>query len=116
MKHKVRATDYIGKTVTMLIDRPIHSIHPTHGFFFELNYGYVLHTFSPDGEELDAYLIGIDYPVSTFTGTCIAVVHRSNDNDDKLIVVAEGKNVSDEEILKATHFQERFFTVVIRRK
>ena len=116
MKRTVRATDYIGKTVTMLIDRPIHSRHPTYGFIYELNYGYVPHTFSPDGEELDAYLIGIDYPVSTFTGTCIAVVHRSNDHDDKLIVVPEGKNVSGEEILKATHFQEKFFTVVILRK
>jgi inorganic pyrophosphatase len=112
----VDATDYIGKTVTIHVDRPFHTKHPTHGFVYELNYGYVPQTRSPDGEALDAYLIGVEYPVSTFTGKCIAIIHRTNDDDDKLIVVPEGKIISDKEILKATHFQEKFFTGVILRK
>jgi inorganic pyrophosphatase len=57
-----KATEYLGKIVTITIDRPLHSKHPKHGFVYELNYGFVPDSMSPDGEELDAYVIGIKCP------------------------------------------------------
>lgn len=104
-----KATEYLGKTVSIRIDRQLGSKHPKHGFVYELNYGFVPDTVSPDGEELDAYLLGVDAPVETFTGRCIAVIHRTDDDDDKLIVVPEGKDFSDDDIRTLTHFQEQFF-------
>lgn len=116
MKNEItNPVEYIGKNVTIKIDRQLGSKHPKHNFVYELNYGFVPDTISPDGEELDAYLLGIDTPVETFTGRCIAVVHRTNDDDDKLIVVPEGVEYSDEEIRALTHFQEQFFESVIVR-
>lgn len=104
------ARNYLGKTVDVTIDRPLHSAHPKHGWPYLLNYGFVPGTLSPDGEELDAYVIGIGEPISSFTGICIAVIHRTNDDDDKLIVVPEDKQqLTDSEIRAATHFQEQFF-------
>lgn len=115
-KEKDYATRYIGQEVEITIDRPLGSKHPKHGFLYEVNYGFVPGTKAPDGEEVDAYILGVDQPVETFEGTCIAVIHRLNDDDDKLIVVPFSvKDISDDEIRKATEFQERFFTSEILR-
>ncbi|MBP6924661.1 MAG: inorganic diphosphatase [Candidatus Pacebacteria bacterium] len=112
-----RSTDFIGKNVIVKIDRPLHSKHPKHGFVYELNYGFIPDTISPDGEELDAYVMGVQEPLETFSGKCIAVIRRINDNDDKLIVVpTDSKEISAEEITRATHFQEQFFQSEIVRK
>ncbi len=100
---------YLGQTVNIKIDRPLGSKHPKYGFVYELNYGYVPNSVSGDGEELDAYIIGIDYPVSSFRGKCIAVVERIDDDDDKLIVIPENMSVSDEQIEQKTAFQEKWF-------
>ena len=107
--------DYIGKIVNVKIDRQLNSKHPKHGFVYEVNYGFVPNTISGDGEELDCYVLGVDEPIENFEGRCIAVIHRTNDNDDKLIVVPDGKNYSDDEIRELTFFQEQFFESEIIR-
>lgn len=72
------AIDFLGKSVTIKIDRPLGSKHPKHSFVYEVNYGFVPGTKAPDGEEIDAYLLGVNEKVEEFTGKCIAVVHRKN--------------------------------------
>lgn len=101
--------DFLGKSVKVVMDRPLGSIHPKHGFTYEANYGYIPDTKSPDGEELDAYVLGVTEPLQEFEGVCVAVIQRTNDNDDKLVVIPEGTDITDEEIDKATAFQEKFF-------
>ena len=51
-----------------------------------------------------------------FTGRCIAVIQRSDDDDDKLVVAPVGKDYSDEQILALTEFQERFFESSLTRE
>lgn len=106
---------YIGQNVKTIIDRPLNSKHPKHGFIYPINYGYIPNTISGDGEELDCYILGVEEPLNEFEGKCIAVIHRTNDDDDKLIVVPEGKEISDEEIRKLTYFQEQYFESEIIR-
>ena len=106
---------YIGNVVQVKVDRPLNSKHPKHGFTYPVNYGFVPNTISGDGEELDCYILGIDKPLVEFEGECIAVIHRTNDNDDKLIVVPKGKKYTDEEIRKLTNFQEQYFESEIIR-
>jgi inorganic pyrophosphatase len=106
---------YIGQIVYIKIDRPIHSKHPKHGFIYEVNYGFVPDTKAPDGEDLDAYLLGVTESVVEYTGRRVAVIHRTNDEDDKLIVIPDGTEISNQEIQKATHFQEQFFLSEILR-
>ena len=106
---------YIGKTVSVKTDRPMGSQHPKHGFEYPVNYGYIPFTISGDGEELDAYILGVDKPVDTFVGKCVAVVHRTNDDDDKLVVVPEDMTISDEEIEEQIAFQEKWFRHVLVR-
>ena len=106
---------YIGKKVTVTIDRKMGSKHPNWGFIYPNNYGYIPNTISGDGEELDAYILGVFEPVESFEGVCIAVLHRLTDNDDKLIVVPENVNYTDEQIDALTEYQERFFKHIIVR-
>ena len=100
----------------MQMDRPLGSRHPEWGFVYPVNYGSLPGIAAPDGDELDAYLLGVLKPVSTFTGRCIAVIRRLDDEDDKLVVVPAGVNLTDVEIRKLTDFQERFFESVIVRE
>lgn len=110
------ATKFIGRVVKIQIDRPLGSKHLKHGFVYEVNYGFVSGTSAPDGEEIDAYILGINEPIEKYIGKCIAVIHRTNDDDDKLVVVSDSiDNISDEDIKKFTHFQEQFFTSEIVR-
>ena len=95
------------------MDRPLGTAHPKHGFIYTLNYGYIPNTISGDGEELDAYIVGEHMPLQTFTGKVIAIIHRKNDVEDKLVVAPEGLNLSKEEILKAVSFQEKYFETEI---
>ena len=109
--------DFLDKIVDVIIDKPLGSRHsekyPNH--IYPVNYGYVPNTISGDNEELDCYILGVFEPLETFQGKCIAIIHRTNDNDDKLIVVPEGRNYSNTEIRALTEFQERFFESEIIR-
>ena len=107
--------DYIGKKVPIQIDRELGTVHPKHGFLYLVNYGFVPNTVSGDGEELDAYLLGVFQPVKEYEGECIAIIHRTNDDDDKLVVVPLGKEYSNEAIEALTEFQEQYFEHVIIR-
>lgn len=111
----VIANDYLGKNVSIVIDRKLGTKHPKHGFIYMVNYGYVPNTISGDGEELDAYLLGVFEPVEEFIGKVIAVIHRTNDDDDKLVVVPDDRKYSDDAIRTLTEFQEQYFESVIIR-
>ena len=114
---KSNATEYIGKEVKVIIDRPIGSSHPNYpDHIYLVNYGYVPNTLSGDGEELDCYILGEYKPLKEYKGTCIAVIHRKNEDDDKLVIVPNGKSFSDSEIRLLTDFQERYFESEIIRQ
>lgn len=113
---KVDAKDYLGKKVVVKMDRMLGTRHPKHGFIYLLNYGYIPNTISGDGEELDAYVVGVFEPVEEFTGNVIAIIHRTNDDDDKLVVAPVNVNYDDAAIKALTEFQERFFESIIIRK
>lgn len=100
----------IGRTVTVTVDRPLGSYHPEHeDMYYPINYGYVEGIMAPDGEEQDAYILGVDEAVEKFTGTVIAVVHRNDDVEEKWVVVPEGMTFTKEEIREQIHFQEQYF-------
>lgn len=107
--------DYLNNSVYVVIDRPIGSKHPEYGYIYPINYGYVPDTMMADGKELDVFVLGIDTPLESFSGECIAIIHRTNDDDDKLIVVPEGKNFTNEEIEKLIEFQEKWFKHIVIR-
>jgi inorganic pyrophosphatase len=109
------ARQFLGKRVLVAIDRPLGSLHPLHGFAYPVNYGSLPGILAPDGEDLDAYVLGIDRPLAQFEGDCIAIIHRLDDDDDKLVVVPPGYAPDDAQICTQTLFQEQFFKSVVLR-
>ena len=110
-KDSLRAmTALIGKAVTVRVDRPLGSCHPDFpGLRYAMNYGFLPGTEAPDGEAIDAYIVGIGEPLEAFEGRCIAVIHRRDDVEDKLVIAPFDAIVNPGEIRAATHFQERHF-------
>ena len=109
-----KVNDLIGKELRVIVDRPIGSHHPDHpDLIYNLNYGYVPGMQAPDGEELDAYIMGVDSPVDEFTGTVIAVIQRKNDIEDKLVLAPLNTTFTKEEIIAATYFVEQYFDITV---
>ena len=104
-----------GEELSVLVDRPLGSAHPEHpDLIYPVNYGFVPGLFAPDGEEQDAYVLGVEEPVERFTGRLIAVIRRLDDREDKWVLAPEGRRFSREEIAEAVSFQERFFHTEIQ--
>ena len=100
---------YLGKEVLVKVDRKLGEKHPNFDFIYPVNYGYILNTLSEDGEEIDAYILGVFSPVDEFLGVCKAIICRYDDNENKLIVVPRDKNYTIEQMEALLEFQERFF-------
>ena len=100
----------IGTTVTVTVDRPLGSYHPEYkDMYYPINYGYIEGVMAPDGEEQDAYILGVNEPVGKFTGKIIAIVYRKDDIEEKWVVVPDGVTFSKEENRRQIHFQEQYF-------
>ena len=110
---KANYKEFLGKKVKVVMDRPMGSKHPKWNFIYPINYGYVPNTISGDGEELDAFIIGIFEPAEEYEGKCIATIHRLDDDDDKLVIAPEGKEYTEQQIEALVEFQERFFKHII---
>lgn len=100
----------IGNIVTVTIDRPKGSHHPVYkDLCYPINYGYIDGVMAPDGEEQDAYIIGVDEPVKKFTGKVVAIIHRKDDIEDKWVACPENMTYTKSEICSMVYFQEQYF-------
>ena len=102
--------EYLGKTIKVIIDRPLGSHHPQHKeLVYPINYGYYEDVYAPDGEPQDVYVLGVYEPISFFEGKVIAIIHRLDDVEDKWVVAPEEFSYTKDDISEATRFQEQFF-------
>ena len=100
----------LGNILTVTVDRPLGSYHPVHKkLYYPVNYGYVKGILAPDGEEQDAYILGVDVPVEVYTGKVVAVIHRKDDVEDKWVVCPLDMTFTREEIMEQVKFQEQYF-------
>lgn len=100
----------LGQTVTVIMDRPMGTYHPKHkDMYYPVNYGYIPGIMAPDGEEQDAYVLGVNEPVNEFSGMIIAIIHRLDDVEEKWVVAPEDMMFTKEEIAEQVKFQEKYF-------
>lgn len=105
----------LGEIVKVIVDRPLGTYHPKYkNLFYPVNYGYVDGIIAADGEEQDAYILGVNKPIKEFTGKVIAVIHRFDDVEEKLVVVPMNVSLTKEEIKRQVDFQEHFFKTEIK--
>lgn len=102
---------YMGKTVEVVIDRPIGYHHVTKDvpLDYTVNYGYLPGVMGGDGDEQDVYVLGVDVPLKRFTGRIIGAIRRRDDNEDKLVAAPEGMRFHQGQIAEAVHFVEQYF-------
>ncbi len=112
---KALVKSYLGKTVDILIDRPIGYIHKKENYnlTYPINYGYIPGVLGGDGEELDVYLLGVDKPVTEYSAKIIGIVHRENDVEDKLIAAPEDMIFNQAQIAEAINFQEQYYKTYV---
>lgn len=107
----------IGEKVRVVVDRPLGTYHPKHAdIYYPINYGYIEGLIAPDGEEQDAYILGVHEPVQEFVGKVIAIIHRFDDVEEKWVVAPENATFTKDEIAQQVAFQEQFFRTEIRMR
>ncbi len=105
----------IGSIVKVIVDRPLGTYHPKHmDIYYSVNYGYISNIIAPDGEEQDAYILGVNKPIKEFVGKVIAIIQRIDDVEDKWVVAPENISFTKDEIIRQVAFQEQFFKTEIR--
>lgn len=106
---------FLGKPVTVVIDRPIGFHHVTKGvhLHYTVNYGFLPGVTGGDGEEQDVYVLGVSEPLEAFAGRIIAVVRREDDNEDKFVAAPEGMEFTAEQIAEEIRFVEQYFCSTI---
>ncbi len=114
-ERKALVDSYLGKTVDIIIDRPIGYVHKKENYSltYPINYGYIPGVLGGDGEELDVYLLGVNKPVKEYTAKIIGIAHRKNDVEDKLIAAPEGMHFNQAEIAQYIYFQEQYYETYI---
>ena len=107
---------YLGKVVTIEIDRPIGYVHHKgeKTLIYPINYGFIPNVLGGDGEELDVFLMGVDEPVSSYTGQIIGIIYRSDDVEDKLVMAPLDSSFPAEDIACSVYFQEKYYHTTVR--
>lgn len=102
---------YLGKQVTVQIDRPIGFHHETKGvhLYYTVNYGFLPGVTGGDGEEQDVYVLGVTEPLTWFSGRIIGVVRRKDDNEDKFVAAPGGVVMTAAQIMQEINFVEKYF-------
>lgn len=103
--------ELLGKAVHVVVDRPIGYRHEE--ILYPVNYGYIPGIAAGDGEEQDAYILGVSEPLAAFDGRVVGAIRRKNDVEDKLIVAPEGMVFHQGQIAEAVHFQEQYFDYTV---
>jgi inorganic pyrophosphatase len=62
---------------------------------------------------LDVFLVGVDEPVTEFTGRIIGIAYRADDVEDKLVMAPGGMDFTAEQIARAVQFQEKYYHTTI---
>ena len=106
-KRKRTIKELMGKEARIVVDRPIGYQHGD--ILYPINYGYIPGIIAGDGEEQDAYILGVKEPISEFNGQVIAAILRNDDCEDKLVVAPKGTVYHQGQIAQAVAFQEQYF-------
>lgn len=114
-ERKALVEGYLGRLVTIGIDRPVGYVHhkKDRTLVYPINYGYIPGVLGGDGEELDVYLLGVSEPVSEYTCRIVGIAYRADDVEDKLIAAPDGMTFTAEEMAQAVHFQEQYYHTTV---
>jgi len=105
--------EWLGKGVTVTVDHPYGSFHPTIAdVTYPVNFGYVSAPIAVNEGMQDAWVIGPQEPVDTFTGTVAGIVYHK-DGSSRWIVVQPGMTVNHQSVIDLIGFEEQYYETQI---
>ncbi len=101
----------LGKKVTVVVDRPYGSIHPTlTDVEYPYNFGFIKQDITKDDVEFqDAYVVGVEEPVDEFTGYVIGIIYHKDEATSKWIVAPAGMEIDHDSIIQLLGVEEQFY-------
>lgn len=113
---KAMVWSYLGKQIDAVVDRPVGYLHVkgSKRLHYPINYGYVPGVLGGDGEELDVYYLGVSEPLERFSGRVIAIAHRADDVEDKLVACPVHLDFNARDICNQILFQEKYYDTTIQ--
>ena len=103
----------LGKTVTVTVDHPYGSFHPTiANVTYPVNFGYISAPLPLNEGMQDAWVIGPQVPVETFQGIVTGIVYHK-DGDSRWIVIQPGMIIDHAQIINLIGFEEQYYETQI---
>jgi hypothetical protein len=96
---------YLGKSISVLVDRPIGS--KDFGCVFPVNCGFIPINFYGKYVEMTTYILGVETPLHIYKGVAKAVIHRLDEDKDFLVVMPKEVEMTDQQIRQKVSFQEQ---------
>lgn len=107
-------SEWLGRFLDVTIDRPLGSAHPDWpDLVYSVNYGHVPGTAADDGEPIDVYVLDETQPLRSASVYIVAIIHRHDDIEDKLVGRSSPLHPAPREVMQAVAFAERWFDVTI---
>ena len=83
------------------------SVHTGYPSPSPVNFGYVVGVTGEYGEPQDAYVMGVKHAVREFDGRVIAVIHRKNNTQSRLVVAPKARRYIVNDIKSTVDFLEK---------
>ena len=100
----------LGKTVTVIVDRPYGSLDLRSEGQLTVNCGYLEEKITmEDCEVREACIVGVKMPVETFTGVVIAMIYHEEDSHVHLVVARKGAVVDHDEVIQEIGMVEQYY-------
>lgn len=101
---------YLGKNVTVIVDRPYGSLDLRSDGEMTCNCGYVQQPVTmEDNDDIEARIVGIYEPRESFTGTVIGIIYHKEDSHMHLIVAPPAWTINRNEIITQIGMVEQYY-------
>lgn len=101
---------FLGKSVTVIVDRPYGSLDQRSDGEMTCSCGYVQQPVTmEDCDDIEARIVGVYEPRETFTGTVIGIIYHQEDSNLHLIVAPPTWTINKEEIITQIGMVEQYY-------
>ena len=100
----------LGKTVTVLVDRPYGSLDLRAEGQTTVNCGYIEEAVTMEDCEIkEACIVGVHMPAEKFTGVVIALVYHEEDSHIHAVVARKGAVIDHDEVIQEIGMVEQYY-------
>lgn len=100
----------LGKTVTVIVERPYGSLDLRNEGELSVNCGYIQEEITMNDTDMkNACIVGVYQPVETFTGVVIGLVYHEEDSNIHAIVARNGELIDHDKVIQEIGMVEQYY-------